>query len=252
MLGDDVRLAVGAATRAGELLLQLRGATGREPADLAADRVIADVLLAARGGDALLSEEIASVGDRLAADRVWIVDPLDGTREYGESGRSDWAVHIALWVRGRLQVGVVAVPGLGEVWSSADEVDAGSRPIRPIRRIVVSRTRAPAWTFAVAEEFGAELIPLGSAGAKTAAVLRGDADAYLHDGGQYEWDSAAPVAVARHYGFHASRADGSPLHYNQADPYLPDLVICPEAHAPDLLACIARHRAPVTAGGTAT
>ncbi len=248
MLGDDVRLAVDAATRAGQLLLQLRGLADREPADLAADRLIADALLAARGADTLLSEEIASVGDRLAAERVWIVDPLDGTREYGELGRSDWAVHIALWVRGRLEVGVVALPSLGEVWSSADEhVDAGPRPIR---RIVVSRTRAPAWASAVAEEFGAELIPMGSAGAKTAAVLRGDADVYLHDGGQYEWDSAAPVAVARHYGFHASRADGCPLQYNQADPYLPDLVICPDAQARDLLACIARHRAPVTVGRT--
>lgn len=257
MPADDTALALDAARRAGELLLDLRDRPSHErsdePADVRADRLIASILSAARAGDAILSEEVASTGDRARADRVWIVDPLDGTREYGEPGRSDWAVHIALWVRtgpgrgertdGEFGAGVVSLPDVGEVWSTTGPATA---PVdRPISRIVVSRTRPPAWALAVADELGADVIPMGSAGAKTAAVLRGDADAYLHDGGQYEWDSAAPVAVARHHGFHASRADGSALRYNRTDPYLADLVLCPPAQAADLLARIARHRVPV-------
>ena len=243
----DTALALDAAQAAGRLLLDIREhdsreQVGDEPADVAADRLIASMLQQERPDDAILTEEVASVGDRSTADRVWIIDPLDGTREYGEPGRSDWAVHVALWSAGRLIEGVVTLPAADEVWSTqgpaADPVD------RPITRIVVSRTRPPGWALAVATELGAEVIPMGSAGAKTAAILRGDADAYLHDGGQYEWDSAAPVAVARHLGFHASRADGAELRYNQADTYLPDLVICPAAQADDLLARIARHRVP--------
>lgn len=269
-LPGDTALALDAARRAGELLLELRVQALDEPADVRADRLIASILSAARPGDAIRSEEVASVGDRARADRVWIVDPLDGTREYQEPGRSDWAVHVALWVRGvegdpnhgepnhgdpnhgdqnhgDLTEGVVALPDPGEVWSTTGPAAA---PVdRPITRIVVSRSRPPAWALAVADELGADVIPMGSAGAKTAAVLRGDADAYLHDGGQYEWDSAAPVAVARHHGYHASRADGSALRYNRTDPYLPDLVVCPKAQAGDLLARIARHRVPVATAG---
>ena len=270
-MSSDTELALEAARAAGDLLLAHRGpaggdagpgsdptttgpdpttgpesTTGAESADVRADRLIAAILGRERPGDAILSEEVASVGDRAHAERVWIVDPLDGTREYGESGRRDWAVHVALWVAGELTEGVVALPAAGEVWSTAGLPADAVR--RPIARVVVSRTRAPAWALAVAEEIGAEVVPMGSAGAKTAAVLRGDADAYLHDGGQYEWDSAAPVAVARHHGYHASRADGGDLRYNQPDTYLPDLVICPSGQAGDLLERIARHRSPVATG----
>jgi 3'(2'), 5'-bisphosphate nucleotidase len=254
-LSDDLRLAIHVATQAGDRLLALRsGVAGRtggawgggtDTADESTDRLIGSILAAERPDDAILSEEVASAGDRTTADRVWIIDPLDGTREYGEPGRSDWAVHVALWERrsgadGDLTEGVVALPAAGEVWSTDS---APADPVsRMIKRIAVSRTRPPAWALAVADELGAVLVPLGSAGAKTAAVLRGDVDAYLHDGGQYEWDSAAPVVVAQHHGFHASRADGSPLVYNQPDVYLPDLVVCPAAQAEDLLARIARHR----------
>jgi 3'(2'), 5'-bisphosphate nucleotidase len=252
-VSDDLRLAIDVATQAGDRLMALRAhgadsGNGRGPtdtADEATDRLIGSILAAERPDDAILSEEVASAGDRTTAERVWIIDPLDGTREYGEAGRSDWAVHVALWQRrdgqtGQLTEGVVALPAVGEVWSTDS---APADPVsRPIKRIVVSRTRPPAWALAVAEELGAEVVPLGSAGAKTAAVLRGDVDAYLHDGGQYEWDSAAPVVVAQHHGFHASRADGSTLVYNQPDVYLPDLVVCPAAQAEDLLARIAKHR----------
>ena len=250
-MSDDLRLALELATQAGDRLMALRtdgraaGSGSTDTADESADRLIGALLHDQRPDDAILSEEVASVGDRATADRVWIIDPLDGTREYGEAARTDWAVHVALWQRtgddaGTLTDGVVALPAAGETWTTAGP---SAEPVaRPITRIVVSRTRPPAWALAVADELGAEVIPMGSAGAKTAAVLRGEADAYLHDGGQYEWDSAAPVAVAQHLGFHASRADGRPLVYNQADVYLPDLVVCPAAQAADLLARIARHR----------
>ena len=270
-MSDDRRLALELAAKAGERLMALRAGradesvtgpananSGNTPssadnagntdtADESADRLIGAILRTERPGDAILSEEVASYGDRTTADRVWIIDPLDGTREYGEPARSDWAVHVALWQRtsgadGTLTEGVVTLPAADEVWSTAGPAAA---PVdRPIKRIVVSRTRPPQWALAVAAELGAEIVPMGSAGAKTAAVLRGEVDAYLHDGGQFEWDSAAPVAVALHHGFHASRADGSPLVYNQPDVYLPDLVVCPAAQAADLLARIAVHRSP--------
>lgn len=270
-MSDDLRLALHVATQAGDRLMDLRshgrdgtlGTASRRPgrgrstdtADESTDRLIGSILAAERPDDAILSEEVASAGDRTTARRVWIIDPLDGTREYGEDGRRDWAVHVALWQRsfgaeGELTDGVVALPAADEVWSTAG---APADPVsRPIRRVAVSRTRPPAWALAVAEELGAEVVPLGSAGAKTAAVLRGDVDAYFHDGGQYEWDSAAPVVVARHHGFHASRADGSTLVYNRPDVYLPDLVVCPAAQAEGLLARIARHRQPVTTAPLAT
>ncbi|MEP7019181.1 MAG: 3'(2'),5'-bisphosphate nucleotidase CysQ [Pseudonocardiales bacterium] len=254
---SDAELAAALAREAGCLLVEVRRdrAAGVGSADERSDALLAKVLAEHRPGDAILSEELASTGDRLAAERVWIIDPLDGTREYGEPGRTDWAVHVALWNSGDLTAGAVAIPDRDEVWGTRDEV--GPPVGRPIRRIAVSRTRPPAWALRVAEELGAQIVPMGSAGAKVAAVLRGDVDAYLHDGGQYEWDSAAPTVVARHYGYFAARADGGSLGYNKPNPYLPDLVVCPPAAAEDLLTHIRRHRVeePLTGplvGGTAT
>lgn len=236
----DAELAADLARDAGRLLQELRRRGDVSAADERSDRFIARGLRAARPDDAILSEEVASTGDRHTARRVWIVDPLDGTCEYRVDGRDDWAVHVALWEGGELAQGAVAVPDRAEVWSTGDAVAA---PVgRPIRRVMLSRTRPPAWARAVVAEMGAEAVMLGSAGAKTAALLRGDADAYLHDGGQYEWDSAAPVVVARHYGWFASRADGSALEYNRRDPWLPDLVLCPPDAATDLIARIQCHR----------
>jgi 3'(2'), 5'-bisphosphate nucleotidase len=176
---------------------------------------------------------------------VWIVDPLDGTREFGEEGRADWAVHVALWEKGTLTAGAVALPARHAVFSTADVLppaalreasgETGPAAGRPVTRsgaplrILVSRTRPPEFAGRLAEQVGLTLVPLGSAGAKAAAVIAGEADAYVHSGGQYEWDSAAPVAVAVAYGLHASRLDGSKLAYNQANPSLPDILICPAA-----------------------
>ncbi len=242
---SDVALAVEAAQAAGDLLMRGRGQTGAA-GDQASDRLITDLLSSERPNDAVLSEETGTRGDRHRSKRVWIVDPLDGTREYAEVGRDDWAVHVALWTAGNLAVGAVAIPARDEVWSTAGA--AAIPPVSgPVRRIVVSRTRAPQWAPALAAELGAQLIPLGSAGAKVAALLRGDADAYLHDGGQYEWDSAAPVVVARHHGWSASRIDGADLHYNQPDPYLPDLLICRFDAASTVIAAVAAHRATAEA-----
>ncbi len=176
--------------------------------------------------DRILSEESADDRRRLEADRVWIIDPLDGTREYTEAGRSDWAVHVALWERGKgLTAGAVALPALGTVLSTGTPPVVPGLDGRPLR-VVVSRSRAPAVAMRVAEALGAELVTLGSAGAKTMAVVRGEVDAYVHAGGQYEWDSAAPAVVAQAAGLHTSRLDGSPLEYNQSSPWLPDLVVC--------------------------
>lgn len=244
MTTDDHRLARDLARDAGRLLLALR-AEGGEPAALrkAGDRKSHEFLAARlaelRPEDAVLSEEGRDDLARLRADRVWIVDPLDGTREFGESGRTDWAVHVALWERGELTAGAVALPAQGDtVLSTAEPPPAPpwppAEPGRPIR-VLVSRTRPPAFLEQLAEQIELTLIPLGSAGAKAAEVIRGDADAYVHSGGQYEWDSAAPVAVAQATGLHASRLDGSKLAYNQADPSLPDILICPAGLAATLL-----------------
>jgi 3'(2'), 5'-bisphosphate nucleotidase len=244
MTTDDHRLARDLARDAGRLLLALR-AEGGEPAALrkAGDRKSHEFLAARlaelRPEDAVLSEEGRDDLARLRADRVWIVDPLDGTRELGESGRTDWAVHVALWERGELTAGAVALPAQGgTVLSTAEPPPAPpwppAEPGRPIR-VLVSRTRPPAFLEQLAEQIELTLIPLGSAGAKAAEVIRGAADAYVHSGGQYEWDSAAPVAVAQATGLHASRLDGSKLAYNQADPSLPDILICPAGLAASLL-----------------
>lgn len=246
---DDVGLARWLAERAGVLLRRLRTWRGHaDPAalgdagDQLSHRFLLRKLHRLRPGDAVLSEE----GDRyesrrLTADRVWIVDPLDGTREYRELGRVDWAVHVALWTRtAGLVSGAVALPAQQRVLDSR-RVPASDVPARQ-PRLVVSRSRPPAYLEAVAAAVGAEWVQLGSAGAKAAAVVTGEFDAYLHDGGQFEWDSAAPVAVARAAGLHTSRLDGSQLRYNQPDPWLPDLLVCrPELAAP-LLTAVAAHR----------
>lgn len=231
LLADDAALAAELAAAAGQLLLQLRAsgawagkALGNE-GDRLANRLLVDSLRRRRPGDGLLSEEEKDCRDRLTQSRVWIVDPLDGTREYGE-GRSDWAVHVGLAIDRRPSVGAVALPALEG--SPVLRSDTGlSLPPCPERlRMLVSRTRPAAEAVAVARQLDAELVPMGSAGAKAMAVVRGDAEIYLHTGGQYEWDNMAPVAVARAHGLHCSRIDGSPLHYNNADVYLPDLLIC--------------------------
>jgi 3'(2'), 5'-bisphosphate nucleotidase len=175
--------------------------------------------------DAVLSEEAADDQRRLGHERVWIIDPLDGTREFSEPPRTDWAVHVALAVDGFPVVGAVALPAAGLTLSTAEPPtvpDVGSRP----PRILVSRTRPTEHAQLLAERLGGELVPMGSAGAKAMAVVRGEADIYAHSGGQYEWDSAAPVAVAAAAGLHVSRLDGGPLRYNQPNPWLPDLLIC--------------------------
>jgi 3'(2'), 5'-bisphosphate nucleotidase len=221
------------AEQAGRLLLELRTCIGAEMSaeqarvegDRRSHEFLARAIQERYPHDGLLSEEGADSAARWGRERVWIVDPLDGTREFGEVGRLDWAVHVCLSVGGRAPVGAVALPGLGMVLSTAEPPAVGARAPGSLR-LVVSRTRPPALVGGLADLLGAELVPMGSAGAKAMAVVRGEADVYLHSGGQYEWDSAAPVAVALSSGLHASRLDGSDLVYNQANPWLPDLVIC--------------------------
>jgi 3'(2'), 5'-bisphosphate nucleotidase len=283
--GDDHTLARELAAEAGERLLELRARGGdpdmlRKAGDRLSHEFLTAELTARRPGDVVLSEEGADDPARLTARRVWIVDPLDGTREFGEPGRTDWAVHVALWERaggGELTAGAVALPAQGHVWSTAtpgqqhqgaigaaitapmghrvhggagsdgtDEpgvadvvsgADGGGAGGGRVR-IVVSRTRAPRLVRDISDLIDAELVPLGSAGAKVAAVVSGQADAYVHAGGFYEWDTAAPVAVARAAGYHASRIDGSPLAYNQADLLMPDILVCRPALAGPLLQAI--------------
>jgi 3'(2'), 5'-bisphosphate nucleotidase len=237
----DHQLAAELASRSAELLRGLRAAGPDDPdalrkeGDRRSHELLVAELAACRPRDAVLSEEgpAASEGGKTAAAsarcgqrRVWIVDPLDGTREFGERDRSDWAVHVALVIDGFPVAGAVALPALGEVWSTATApVPPQLPPAGAPPRLAVSRTR-PGWSAArVTRALSAELVPLGSAGFKALAVVRGVADIYAHSGGQYEWDSAAPVAVALAYGMHASRLDGTPLAYNNANPYLPDLLI---------------------------
>ncbi|SDS40684.1 3'(2'),5'-bisphosphate nucleotidase [Nocardioides scoriae] len=255
---DDHELAAWAATSAGELLLDVRrqGLEGRalkDAGDMAAHEHLMKVLAEHRPDDAILSEEswrgTESAHDRSLTDRVWIIDPLDGTREFSEPPRDDWAVHVALWQRGAgdgsgglgdLVAGAVAQSALGETFHT------GRPPLVPPSsssrtRIVVSRTRPPAFVEAFAAEIDAELVPMGSAGAKVMAVVRDVADAYIHAGGQYEWDSAAPVAVARAAGLFTSRVDGSPLRYNQDDVSLPDLIVCRPELSETILEFVRRH-----------
>ena len=231
---DDAELAARLADAAGKILLQVResgligGKALGKAGDVTANQFLVSALLEQRAEDGLLSEESKDTPERLAKSRVWIIDPVDGTREYGEE-RTDWAVHIAMTVDGVPTIGAVALPGLDLVLRS-DQPAALPEAGSPLR-MVVSRTRPAAEAVAVAESIGAELVPMGSAVAKAMAVIRGEADIYLHSGGQYEWDSCAPVAVAQAYGLHCSRIDGSPLIYNQEDVYMPDLLICRKEHA---------------------
>jgi len=239
----DDQLAAGLAEQAGRRLLALRARGGdpgvvRDAGDQLSHEFLMTELARARPDDAVLSEEGVDSPARLSAPRVWIIDPLDGTREFGEPGRADWAVHVALWDRGELTAGAVALPAQGRVLSTAEPPDSVPEPPGDPLRLLVSRSRPPAFMHRLAADLGAELVPMGSAGAKAAAVISGEAAAYVHSGGQYEWDSAAPVAVARAAGLHASRIDGSRLRYNQVHPSVPDILICPAGLAPTLLAAI--------------
>ncbi|ADB77208.1 inositol monophosphatase family protein [Geodermatophilus obscurus] len=240
---SDVEVAAAAARAAAAVLTGLREEgrlTGRDlgdAGDAAAHAAISEVLAERRPGDVVFSEEAVDDRRRLTAERVWIVDPLDGTREYGEAPRPDWAVHVALWADGDLAAAAVALPALGAVLvtdpAPTVPAPAGGRP-----RIAVSRSRPPAVATTAAAALDAELVPMGSAGWKVTAVVRGKADAYVHAGGMYQWDSAAPVAVAWAAGLTAVRLDGSPLVYNGPDAWLPDLLVCRPELADRLLAAV--------------
>ena len=239
----DAELAVHLAAVAGRLLIEVRAsgmlslkALGKA-GDATANQFLVHALREQRPEDGLLSEEEKDSAERLGKSRVWIVDPVDGTREYGEE-RTDWAVHVALAIDGVAAIGAVALPGLDMILRTDLPVVVPNAPEK--LRMVVSRTRPAKEATEVAASIGAELVPMGSAGAKAMAIVRGEADIYLHSGGQYEWDSCAPAAVALAHGLHASRMDGSPLVYNQADVYMPDLLICRKEHADMVLAEVAR------------
>ncbi len=234
LTAEDHQLAHRLATETGRILVDVRQrmiddgadqATMKDTGDMSAHNFIMETLTAERPDDAVLSEEGADRLERLTADRTWIVDPLDGTREYSEPPRVDWAVHIALVMNGVPVAGAVALPAADVTLSTvtAPELPAAAGP-RP--RVIVSRTRRPPVAQMLADELDGEYIEMGSAGAKAMAVVRGDVDIYPHSGGQYEWDSCAPVAVAQAAGLHCSRLDGSPMLYNNENPYLPDLLIC--------------------------
>jgi 3'(2'), 5'-bisphosphate nucleotidase len=231
---SDGDLAAKLADEAGKILLSVResglfgGKALGKAGDQTANQFLCHALREQRPEDGLLSEEEKDNADRLAKSRVWIVDPVDGTREYGEA-RADWAVHVGMAVDGVPVLGAVALPGAGLVLRSDEPGDIPAAP--EVLRMVVSRTRPAKEATGVAEAIGAELVPMGSAGAKAMAILLGQADIYLHSGGQYEWDSCAPAAVALGWGLHVSRIDGSPLVYNQEDVYMPDLLICRTEHA---------------------
>jgi 3'(2'), 5'-bisphosphate nucleotidase len=244
----DVELAAHLAESAGRILLEVRQsgmfsakALGKA-GDQTANQFLVHALREQRPDDGLLSEESKDTDERLSKSRVWIIDPVDGTREYGE-GRTDWAVHVGLAIDGVAVIGAVALPGLDLTLTTAEPQPLPPANVPP--RMLVSRTRPAAEAVAVAEAVGAELLPMGSAGAKAMAVVRGEADIYLHTGGQYEWDSCAPVAVAQAAGLHVSRVDGSPLRYNNGDTYLPDLLICRPELAEQVLALVKAMPAPV-------
>jgi len=228
---SDDEVAARLATEAGRLLLGVRDEFAEADSaerKAAGDKRSHDFLMAAlaseRPDDAVLSEEGADDPIRLTSERVWIVDPLDGTREFSELGRKDWAVHVALWQSGELIAGAVALPAQGITLATPDVTPPPQAPAKP--RIVVSRTRPPAVALEVRDALDGVLVEMGSAGAKVASVVQGLSDVYVHAGGQYEWDSAAPVAVARAAGLYTSRLDGAPLEYNRPDPLLPDLIVC--------------------------
>ena len=249
--GDsDAALAADLAEDAGRLLLRVRDEVGfdypwmlGDAGDSEANKLLLRRLKAERPGDAVLSEEAPDNLARLGSDRVWIIDPVDGTREFSTPHRSDWAVHVALWQRvdgpeGRITDAAVALPARGEVYRT-DTVTTAPRmtPEGPIR-ITASANRPPAVLYRIADRLDFEMVRIGSAGAKAMAVVRGDVDAYIHAGGQWEWDSAAPAGVVLAAGMHASRLDGSPMLYNRPDPYLPDLLMCRSEYADVLLGAI--------------
>jgi 3'(2'), 5'-bisphosphate nucleotidase len=239
MPSSDEQIAYDLAVSAGELLLELRttGLTGRDLKDAGDSQAHVHLMseLARRApDDGVLSEEGTADPARLVKERVWIVDPLDGTREYSEIPRSDWAVHVALCINGVAVTGAVALPARGMTLATGFPLPSpGGLPERP--RLAVSRTRPAPHTPALVERLDASLVPMGSAGAKAMAVVLGEIEIYAHSGGMYEWDSAAPVAVAAAAGLHVSRLDGSPLVYNREDPYLPDLLICRPEYAEAVL-----------------
>lgn len=251
----DCDLAAHLADQAGKILLQVRasgmfsGKSLGKAGDQTANQFLVHALREQRPNDGLLSEEEKDNPERLANSRVWIVDPVDGTREYGEA-RTDWAVHVALAIDGVATIGAVALPGLDLVLKTDKPVAVPPPPSR--LRMVVSRSRPAKEAVEVAQRLGAELVEMGSAGAKAMAVIRGEADIYLHSGGQYEWDSCAPAAVAIAHGLHASRIDGTPLRYNRRDVYMPDLLICRHEHAGPVLSILQSFREPENIGVTRT
>ena len=234
----DAELAAHLARQAGKILLEIRksgqfeGKALGDAGDTQANDHLVQQIRKYRPDDGLLSEESRDSGERLGKDRVWIIDPVDGTREYSE-GRDDWAVHVGLALKGKAEIGAVSLPGLGLVLRSDQPGDVPSRPEQP--RMLVSRSRPAREAVEIAKMLDAELVPMGSAGAKAMAVVRGEAEIYLHSGGQYEWDNCAPVAVALAHGLHCSRINGSPLVYNNRDTYLPDLLICHRQDADKIL-----------------
>ncbi|WP_299520834.1 3'(2'),5'-bisphosphate nucleotidase CysQ [uncultured Serinicoccus sp.] len=251
MTTDDHQLARELADLAGERLLAVRadlharGVEGRDlkdAGDAASQELLAAALAERAPGDAVLSEEAADDHARLSTERVWIIDPLDGTREFSEVPRDDWAVHVALWQSGELVAGAVALPARGVTYGTDPSLrlDLPARPAGdPPLRLAVSRSRPPAFAEELGRTTGATTVPMGSAGVKAMSVLDGSSDAYVHAGGQYEWDSAAPVAVAMAHGLHTSRVDGSPLVYNRENPWSPDLVVCRPEVADELMAALA-------------
>ena len=245
----DQQVATRIATEVGVMLVELRNQLVREgihywdlkdEGDIAAHRFLMAELKHARPDDVVLSEEGADNRARLAADRVWIIDPIDGTNEFAEPPRHDWAVHVALWERGELTAASVALPALGVTFDSDPPPRVPERTReRPV--LVTSRSRNPYSAVIVANAVGCDVGRLGSAGAKAMAVVMGEADIYVHDGGMYQWDSAAPAAVALAAGLHVSRIDGSPLVYNQSSLWLPDLLVCRPELADVALAALADH-----------
>ena len=234
MSETDQQLASRVATEAGAMLVELRDelvAEGihywdlKDEGDVAGHRYIMSALTSARPDDVILSEEAADNRRRLSAERVWIIDPIDGTNEFAEHPRHDWAIHIALWESGELTAASVALPTLGITFdaSPAAVVPPSTRE-KPL--LVTSRSRNPYCAVMVANALGCDVARLGSAGAKAMAIVMGEADIYVHDGGMYQWDSAAPAAVAKAAGLHVSRIDGSELKYNQESLWLPDFLVC--------------------------
>ena len=240
---DDHALAAQLAREAGHLLVRRRaeGAT-KDDGDRESNELLLARLAEERPDDAVLSEESKDDPIRLERERVWIIDPLDGTREFGEAGRSDWAVHVALVINGTPHACAVGLPAQDDLVMATVPAPTLAPAHNGKLRLLVSRTRPPKLAEYLAGVLDAELVPLGSAGAKTMAVVQGHADVYAHSGGQYEWDSAAPVGVAAAAGCHVSRLDGSPLVYNQPNPYMPDLLVCRPELAATVLAAI--HQAP--------